>query len=305
MAEWSSSGFQAYVLDSGTTHDILSFYNNDPFVFDDLEMDTTFELGDVVFNQGNEFLGSVNFGLAAGGTVRLPVIDSVLPNEILVLVPASLTETDVVFPPSLDTNTLDTSPFPVCFAAGTWIASPTGEKLVENLLVGDLIHTAAGEVVAVKWIGRQTIMPAFSGPRAQPVKVKAGALGDGLPHHDLTLTADHALILDSMAVNASALVNGDTIHWVPLTEMGESFTVYHIETDGHQVILANGAPTETFVDVGTRRKFDNYLEYIHLYGEERLIAEMPMPRVTSSRLLPDAIKQRLGLNGPRLQVCEV
>ena len=80
----------------------------------------------------------------------------------------------------------------------------------------------------------------------QPVRICAGALGDGLPNADLTVTADHGMVLDGLVINASALVNGATIDWVPLAELSTRVTYYHVETTGHEVILANGAPSESF-----------------------------------------------------------
>ena len=49
------------------------------------------------------------------------------------------------------------------------------------------------------------------GQTLHPVRVSAGALGNGLPHTELVLTADHALIIDGLAINTGALVNGTTI----------------------------------------------------------------------------------------------
>ncbi len=53
------------------------------------------------------------------------------------------------------------------------------------------------------------------------------------------------MVLDDLMVNASALVNGTSVDWVPLHETPNRFTVYHVETDLHDVIPANGAATET------------------------------------------------------------
>ena len=181
-----------------------------------------------------------------------------------------------------------------CFAADTMIATPKGETRVDALAIGDRITTAAGAVVPVKWIGRQTRHKLFSGPKMQAIRIRAGALGDGLPHSDLTVTADHGLILDGHVINASALVNGDSINWVPLAELPDTFTVYHVETEAHDVILANGAAAETFIDYAGRAAFDNYQEYLDLYGCERLIHEMPLPRISSARHMHDALKDQLG-----------
>ena len=187
---------------------------------------------------------------------------------------------------SIDT----TSPTPVCFAAGTCITTPSGETPVDTLRIGDLILTADGRAVPVKWIGRQTIVSLFAGDRARPVRVTAGALGNGLPHTDLVLTADHALILEGFAINAGALVNGATVTLDPAPDRA---TYYHVETEEHDVILANGVPAESFVDYVGRTAFDNYAEYVDLYGQERGIAEMPLARISSARLVPRALRARL------------
>ncbi|MDK3074300.1 Hint domain-containing protein [Sedimentitalea sp. JM2-8] len=184
--------------------------------------------------------------------------------------------------------------FTTCFAIGTLIATPKGERAVEDLKIGDLILTADGHTVPVKWIGRQTLHKIFTpAERFTPVRVARGALRDGLPHTDLVLTAEHALILDGLAINAGALVNGTTITFDPLDSLPDRVTYYHIETEDHSVILANGAAAETYVDYIGRRVFDNHAEYLDLYGEERAITEMSLPRVSAARLVPPAIRARL------------
>jgi hypothetical protein len=129
----------------------------------------------------------------------------------------------------------------------------------------------------------------------EPVCISAGALGQGLPHSDLYVTAAHGMIWHGMVVNAGAMVNGTTIRFVPMTQMPPVFTWYHIETEGHEEILAQGAPSETFVDYVGRSAFDNYQEYLDLYGAERIIPEMKRPRLSSQRMLPDDLRALLGL----------
>ena len=195
---------------------------------------------------------------------------------------------------------LDTSSVALCFAPGTLIATSEGQKTVESLRIGDVVRTATGKTAGVLWIGRQTVSKLFTGPHMQPVRIRAGALGNALPHSDLTVTADHGMVIEGLVINASALVNGDTIDFVPMDELEDSFIVYHIETKDHDVILANGAPAETFVDAVTRSHFDNYQEYLDLYGAERIIPEMDRPRISSRRLVPQAIRTRLGLGAGQL-----
>ncbi len=183
-----------------------------------------------------------------------------------------------------------------CFAPGTLISTPSGAQLVEELEPGDMVLTADGRAVPVRFnlcqsAAKRAVMP----ERFEPVRIEAGALGDGLPLRDLVITGDHGMILDGLVINAGALVNGGSIAWVPFAEMPDPVVYYHIETDAHDVILAEGAPAETFIDVAGRQVFDNYQGYIDLYGAERIIPEMDRPRISSQRLVPDAIKARLGI----------
>lgn len=255
---------------------------------------TTFEVGDTLtyptgFSGAGDvtFLGTASFGgntyfyaEFSGGDIQ--IFGTVFPSGGF-------------FPPNLSDFTLFPGvAFPACFLAGTAISTQTGPVAVEALMRGDVVLTSDRRCVPVKWIGRQTVSTRF-GPaeRLMPVRIRAGALGGGLPTRDLSLTADHALLIDGLLVNAGALVNGGSIDFVPLSELGESFTVYHVETEAHDVILAECAPAETFIDYAARRAFDNYAEYPELYGEDRVITELPYPRVSAARMLPNALRDRL------------
>ena len=188
----------------------------------------------------------------------------------------------------------DAGAYELCFAAGTRIATPDDARAVETLEIGDTVLTAEGRAVPVKWIGRQTVFPMF-GPAEQltPVRIAAGSLGDGLPHTDLTVTADHGMLVDGVICHAGALVNGEGITRVPLAELGETYTVYHIETEAHEIILANGAPAETFIDNVSRQVFDNYAEFEALYGDVPEMEELTYPRAMSARQVPERIWAKL------------
>ncbi len=253
-----------------------------PGTLDDGEGDTTFEAGDSVTG-GFSFASESYIGTTVIDGQTWPVFYDPDFDESLVY----LSQAPVSPPATLQVD--ETAIF--CFAAGTLIATPTGDVAIERLAIGDLVTTADGRAVPVKWLGRQTLAPLFKPLRL--IRVAAGALGNGLPLLDLTLTADHALMIDGLLVNAGALVNGTTITVV--TDLPERVTIYHVETDAHDVIVAEGTPTETFVDYAGRRVFDNYAEYVALYGEDRSIAENPAPRTISARQLPASIAARLGV----------
>lgn len=186
---------------------------------------------------------------------------------------------------------------PNCFLAGTQIDTAYGPRPVEQLAPGDQVLTVDGRSVPVLWVGRQTVLARFSpAERLKPVRIAAGALGGGLPRRDLYVTADHALSLDGVLVTAGALVGAIGITAMPVSAFGGSYTVYHIETQAHEIILAEGAPAETYIDYVGRRAFENYDEYVALHGAERSIPELRQPRVTATRQLPSGLRARLHLD---------
>ncbi|MBY6121368.1 Hint domain-containing protein [Mameliella alba] len=182
-----------------------------------------------------------------------------------------------------------------CFAAGTRIATARGEAAVETLTAGQEILRADGGTTRVRWVGHQAVRPVDG----HLVVIRAGALGAGLPLRDLIVTGDHGMVLDGHVVNASVLVNGRGITWADPAQMPQTVTVYHVETETHEALLAEGAPAETYVDYAGRGAFANYQEYLDLNGADRLIHEMALPRISSRRFLPDCLRARLDDNAPR------
>lgn len=138
----------------------------------------------------------------------------------------------------------------VCFLAGTLIATPEGERLVETLRIGDEVLTVTGEAKPIVWVGSTKVrLRPWS---MKPVIVRAGALADGLPRRDLRLTEGHSLLLNGMLIPVASLVNRRSIVW---DEDAVEVEYYHIEVEGHDVILAEGAAAETYRNDGNRKYF--------------------------------------------------
>ena len=177
----------------------------------------------------------------------------------------------------------------ICFYPGTLIATPDGEKAVETLQAGDLVLTADGKSAPVRWMGRQTVSTRFADPlRVLPIRIKAGALAEGVPARDLLVSPDHALLVGDVLVQASALVNGVSVLReanVPVT-----FTYHHVELADHSLILAENTPAETFVDNVDRMAFDNWAEH---EADASAITEMNLPRAKATRQVPLAIRDHL------------
>src|SRR5262249_25494033 len=151
---------------------------------------------------------------------------------------------------------------------------------------------ADGKVAPVRWMGRQTVSTRFGDPlRILPIRIAAGAIAENLPARDLLCSPDHAFLIDGVLVQARALVNGTTIRRG--TDVPEIFTYWHVECDGHELILAEGLPAETFVDNVDRLAFDNWAEHLTAFPNGKPVTELPYPRAKAVRQLPPAIRKRL------------
>ncbi len=178
-----------------------------------------------------------------------------------------------------------------CFAAGTRIATPTGNIPVEQLEIGALVCTLNGGDRPVKWIGwRQYDGRLIRGNRAAlPVCIRQDAIADGVPARDLVVSPGHAIAIGRVLVHASRLVNGVSV--VQLGEV-ESVTYYHVELASHAILLAENCPAESFRDEHFRPQFGNVEEYRRLYPDDVAPAAFCLPRLDSGFLL-QAIQSRI------------
>lgn len=147
----------------------------------------------------------------------------------------------------------------VCFLRGTRLATPDGETAVEALNIGEMVATRINGATAfepVKWIGWRRIDPAaHASPEAVvPVLIQRGAFADNVPHRDLLVSPDHAILADDKLICARQLINGKTIRQVRSLAAIEYF---HIELDRHTILIAEGLPTESYLDTGNRGFFAN------------------------------------------------
>ena len=70
-----------------------------------------------------------------------------------------------------------------CFATGTRIATPDGDKPIEMLRAGDLVLTHDGRAAPVIWRAWQSVVnPRNLSVGRSPVRIEAGALGPNLPN---------------------------------------------------------------------------------------------------------------------------
>jgi len=144
---------------------------------------------------------------------------------------------------------------PICFTPGTMIATPQGERDVASLREGDKVFTRDNGVQEVRWVGRRDLGRGdlAATPSFQPVMVRAGSLGESFPERDLLLSPNHRLLLTGERASlyfeetevlsaAKHLTDLDGIDQVETA----SVSYIHILFDHHEVVLSNGAWTESF-----------------------------------------------------------
>ena len=135
----------------------------------------------------------------------------------------------------------------VCFAAGTLIKTQSGEVAIEDLSVGDMVLTMDHGPQPIRWIGSSK-RPAIG--KFAPILIRKGALGNTRdlrvsPQHRMLLSGWHAEVLfgeSEVLATAKSLVNDHSI----LREEGGEVGYFHMLFDTHEIVYAEGAPSESF-----------------------------------------------------------
>ncbi len=156
------------------------------------------------------------------------------------------------------TGILPSTPSIPCYVRGSRIATLRGEVAVEDLSLNDRVlsmRDSDPSYKAVRWIGHRMV-DCQRHPRpdeVRPIRIASGALSQNIPCRDLLVSPGHRLRLDDGLIMAIDLVNGATI----VQEDVKLVEYWHVELDGHDVILAEGAEAESYLDTGNRIAFEN------------------------------------------------
>ena len=164
-----------------------------------------------------------------------------------------------------------------CYAKGTRIATAQGEVPVEALRIGMEVKTMHSGLQKIKWIGHRSYAAPFANhAKVLPVCIAAGAIARGMPGRDLYVSPGHAICVDGVFIHAARLVNGVSITQAKAVD---AITYFHVETENHEVIFAEGCPAETFMGEYFRKQFHNAAEFGELYPGQVAPEEMRLPRL--------------------------
>lgn len=146
-------------------------------------------------------------------------------------------------------------PIVPCFVAGTLIRTERGPIPVERIAPGHRVMTADHGLQTVRWSGIRRISATAlaRAPELRPIRIAAGSLGGGLPEIDLMVSPLHRMLVRSriaqkmfgtseVLVAAKQLLRLDGVDIV--TDLPHVDYV-HLMFDRHEVIFANGAPSES------------------------------------------------------------
>ncbi|MCX7890297.1 MAG: Hint domain-containing protein, partial [Rhodobacteraceae bacterium] len=261
-------------LDGGAGDDILIGGNGNDVFFGGAGSDS-FTLGG-----GADFISGLSFGGGSsiadtitdfdtsldiadlsgyfGSVLALRTAATVVGTDLVVTLPDG---SKVVFQNISDPNLLTNANTLVpCYAAGSLIATPQGERPVETLRAGDLVLTEDEGPQPVRWAGARHLGPAelAAAPNLAPVVIPKGALGNGLPHSDLTVSPQHRILLSGWRARLYAGLDAGFAPAVQLagcngiTRPGRAaatagVSYHHLLFDSHQVIRANGLPSESLM----------------------------------------------------------
>ncbi len=155
---------------------------------------------------------------------------------------------DIVHSPKYDVRLADLE---ICFLSGTMIETPRGPRAVETLRSGDLVMTRDHGPQPLVWtssslVSREDLDRA---PNKRPIQIAAGALGNGLPRKTVEVSPLHRVMVRhdgrEYLISARHLMKAG-VPGVTTRRDDSEFTLIHIACADHQIVLAEGAPMETF-----------------------------------------------------------
>ncbi|MGH1414445.1 MAG: Hint domain-containing protein [Pelagimonas sp.] len=143
-----------------------------------------------------------------------------------------------------------------CFTPGTRIKMDKGQKRAEHVRVGDLVQTRDSGVKPVRWIGSKILTKdeLLAERNLQPIRIKQGALGAGVPKRDMMVSPQHRIALGNAQVQLwtgedDVLVAAQDLLHLPGVRRAvpqQGVRYIHLMFDRHELVKSDGCWTESF-----------------------------------------------------------
>ncbi|WP_407492931.1 Hint domain-containing protein [Pseudooceanicola sp. MF1-13] len=157
----------------------------------------------------------------------------------------------------MDQFNRDQLSFVACFSDDALILTAYGMVPITDLKVGDMVMTRDNGLQPIRWIGATelSLEDLKAKPHLSPYKVKSGCFGPGMPMTDLTLSPQHRLLIGGRLMAKMfgdeelliAVKHLEKLRYIQKPRVKAGVTYRHILLDRHEVIYANGLPTESLL----------------------------------------------------------
>ncbi|MDQ7070491.1 MAG: Hint domain-containing protein [Rhodobacterales bacterium] len=138
----------------------------------------------------------------------------------------------------------------ICFAGGTLIDTDQGQVDVARVSIGDRVRTMDHGYQEIRWIGGRRVCAVGN---VAPIRIRAGALGEGVPARDLRVSPQHRILVRSkiakrmfdtpeVLIPAKKLLG---LQGVTIDTSCRYITYWHFLFDRHEIVFANGTASES------------------------------------------------------------
>lgn len=144
----------------------------------------------------------------------------------------------------------------------------------------------------VVWTGRRHVRVGHGSDNIDhyPVRIMRDAVAPGVPARDLIVTSEHSVVIEGLLIPARMLVNGTSI--TVATELA-AYTVHHIETEDHAIVLANGLLSESYLDTGNRSSFTHQRGVVTLRSQTKSWERDAAATLVTDRVRVEPVWRRL------------
>lgn len=139
-----------------------------------------------------------------------------------------------------------------CYAEGTLIRTPDGDRLVETLKLSDLVSTHLGPQ-PIRWLGKRDVdLRGATELDNFLVRIKADAFDTGQPKRDLWVTPEHYVLINEKLIPVRRLVNNASIAY---DLKRRRYTYYHFAFEKDAVVFSEALPSESYLINQNKREF--------------------------------------------------